>query len=265
MKKVVIIGSGNVAHLIGKTLLKKQFSILQVYSKTKKNTITLAKKLKAKPVFTINDIDLTADIYFLAVSDDQVKNVADTLNFGSKLVVHTSGTVSLEVLKKCSKNIGVFYPLQTIKKNDSIDFKSIPVLIESNSDKMLNQLKSLAKKLGAKSYHYNSVQRKKIHLAAVVVSNFSNHLYHLAYDYLQHEKLPFTILHPLIEQSVKNLSSQSAYNNQTGPARRGDKKTINNHLDLLNKNKQLKKVYQLLSDSIEQTYTEKKTIKNRKQ
>src|SRR3989344_1108013 len=128
---------------MGHALLKKQFSIVQVYSKTKKNTIALATKLNAEAVHNLKQLDLNADLYILAVSDDQIKNIAQSIYFGSKLVLHTSGSVDLNILKNSSSNYGVLYPLQTIKKTDQLLFDSIPILIEANNSKALLQLKSL--------------------------------------------------------------------------------------------------------------------------
>ena len=56
----------------------------------------------------------------------------------------------------------------------------------------------------------------------------------------------------LIEETFNNLLNQSAFKAQTGPARRGDKKTIALHHDLLPD--ELKKIYHTITSSIDKTY-----------
>ena len=46
----------------------------------------------------------------------------------------------------------------------------------------------------------------------------------------------FEILQPLVEETVKKVFSDGAMESQTGPALRGDKKTIDYHLQMLENN-----------------------------
>ena len=87
----------------------------------------------------------------------------------------------------------------------------------------------------------------------MAVSNLVNHLYTLAEDYCRKEGLDFKQLLPLIEETAFRLRDTSPKLAQTGPAVRHDAETIHKHLDLLKNHPQLKNIYVLLTESIQQT------------
>ena len=98
---------------------------------------------------------------------------------------------------------------------------------------------------------FSSDKRLKTHVAAVIVSNFTNHLYKLAEDYCKKEGIEFNQLIPLIEETAQRLKTISPSKTQTGPAVRHDDLTIKQHLALLEKYPPLKKIYQLMTESIQ--------------
>jgi hypothetical protein len=99
----------------------------------------------------------------------------------------------------------------------------------------------------------SSDQRKSLHLAAVFVNNFTNHLFQIGNELCGEHRLPFDILLPLIRETVQKLDHLSPLDAQTGPARRNDQKTMENHLHQLD-NKNYKDIYTLLSKSINEKY-----------
>jgi predicted short-subunit dehydrogenase-like oxidoreductase (DUF2520 family) len=249
-KNIVLIGAGNVACNLGITLHKEGYSISQVYSQTKKSATELAKKVKAEAITDLKKLDQNASIYIIAVADDAIEKIAKKLNLKDKIVVHTSGSVSINVLKGSSKNFGVFYPLQTFSKNRIVDFRQIPVCIEANNKATSTTLNYFAKSISGNVKNINSAQRKTIHLAAVFACNFSNHLYLIAEKILLENNLSLDLLKPLIEETAAKIKNNSPAKMQTGPAVRGDKKTMKAHLKLLSEKKEYEKIYTLLSKSI---------------
>jgi predicted short-subunit dehydrogenase-like oxidoreductase (DUF2520 family) len=256
IKNIVIIGSGNVATHLALTLTAKKCTITQIYSRTKKNAAALAKKISAKTSFSnkIKDIDTTADLYIIAVADDAIIKITRKLKLKNKLVVHTSGSNEMTILKTVSKNYGVIYPLQTFSLNKHIDFKMVPVFIEANSKSNSVLLKQFASLFSDNVSKLSSNERMQLHIAAVVACNFTNHLFVLAEQILSKNKLNFKLLKPLIEETVAKALSQSPITAQTGPAVRNDFKTVSAHIKTLSKNKKLKKIYQLISKSIIDTH-----------
>ena len=228
MVSVLIIGNGNVAtHLTNAFLKADMIAITQINSRELENIPT-------------------ADITIIAVSDDAIAEVSSKIK--NSFVVHTSGSVSINSLKNNTKK-GVFYPLQTFSKEKKVNFKKIPFCIETKNEKDYLLLETLAKSIGEKIYRINSDQRKSLHLAAVFVNNFTNHLYKIGNDICNIHNVPFEILHPLIKETADKIKTLSPKEAQTGPAKRNDLKTIENHLHQLNKNQQ--EIYKILTKSIQ--------------
>lgn len=248
--KISIIGSGNLATQLGLALYKEGYLISQVYSRNKKNAETLSKKLRAKAIVDLKKLSADSSIYIIAVKDDAIESVAKQLKLKDQIVVHTSGSVSMDVLKKTSKNYGVFYPLQTFSKEKQTSFKTIPICIEANNSNTSTALQYFAKSISSNVQKVNSEQRKKIHLAAVFACNVSNHMDTIAERLLAKDKLSLDLLKPLIEETANKIKENKPSKIQTGPAVRNDKKTMDAHLKLLKKEKDLKKMYSLLSESI---------------
>lgn len=247
---IVLIGAGNTATQLGIALYKEGYFISQVYSRTKKSAEALAKKINSKAITDFKKLELSDAIYIIAVKDDAIQKITKQLKLKNQIVVHTSGTVSIEILKKCSKNFGVFYPLQTFSIEKPVDFKTVPVCIEANNKTTATTLQYFAKSISNKVFKINSDQRKIIHLAAVFACNFSNHMYAIASSILEKNKLSFDILKPLIEETANKIKMNSPDKMQTGPAIRGDKKTMNEQMKILSRDKTLKSLYNLLSKSI---------------
>jgi len=252
MIKVVILGGGNVAYHLTKQLLNNNsVKLVQVYNRNLKNI----EYLKNKTSITTKISELKdADIYIIAVSDNAISELSSKLNFRDKLVVHTSGSTDLNELKSNS-NKGVLYPLQSFSKERNLNFLEIPICIETENAKDFVLLEKLAKLISNNCYKINSEQRKYLHVAAVFVNNFVNHLYHLGNEICEENRIPFKILQPLIKETANKLVELSPYEAQTGPAKRNDSKTIEKHKSLLTTNQQ--EIYTLLTKSIYKTYGEK--------
>ncbi len=251
--KISIIGSGNLATQLGFALHKEGYFISQVYSRSQKNASILSKKLKAEAITDFKKLSKDSSIYIIAVKDDAIESVAKQLKLKDQIVVHTSGSVSMDVLKKYSKNYGVFYPLQTFSKDKQSNFKVIPICIEASNNNTSTTLQYFAKSISSNVQKVNSAQRKKIHLAAVFACNFSNHMYAIAEKLLAKDKLSFDLLKPLIEETANKTINTKPSKAQTGPAIRNDKKTMDAHLKVLLKEKDLQKIYELISKSIVKT------------
>ena len=244
MKNIILIGSGNVATHLGINLKTNNFNIVQVISSTLKNAETLATKLDSDFSNNISDLK-KADLIIVAVSDNEIENVANQII--NTPIVHTSGSVGLEVFKN-NNHAGVFYPLQTFNKEIDITFSKIPLCIEANNAEFEKELFKIGKSLSKSVVKMNSEQRKQLHIAAVFACNFTNHMFSIADDILQKSNIDFNLLHPLIRQTIKKIEKHSPKNVQTGPAKRNDKKIIESHLQSLEKNQQ--ELYKIITNSI---------------
>lgn len=251
--KIFLIGSGNVATQLGIAFKRCGHEIVFVYSPNIHHAARLGEALKSSWGKTLKAIPhFPADMYIIAVKDDAITEVIKQMPpLKNKLVIHTSGATDISILKKKFKNCGVLWQIQTIKARTKVDFKKVPLVIEASNLSAEKTIRKLANDLSDKVYSFNSKQRRVLHLGAVWVNNFPNHMYMLAEALLKKHNMPFELFGPLMlsttESGMKNPEAA-----QTGPAKRNDKKTMSAHLKLL-PDKNYRTLYKLLSKSIFQT------------
>ncbi|AYN68318.1 DUF2520 domain-containing protein [Euzebyella marina] len=253
MKTVTIIGSGNVAyHLYKAFSLAENILIQQVVARNKSALETFVSPDKLCTNF---EEVVDSDFIIIAVSDNAVEKIAGLLKNFKGIIVHTSGATSLGVLNK-HENHGVFYPLQTFSKSREVVFQDIPICIEANTKHNHLELNELACTISGNVQRVNSSQRRQLHMAAVFANNFSNHLFYLGGKICAENQLSFSILKPLIKETVDKLEVLSPYEAQTGPAKRNDQNTLEAHLSILESDLH-KDIYTLLSQSLQETYGKK--------
>jgi|APSaa5957512576_1039674.scaffolds.fasta_scaffold02049_5 predicted short-subunit dehydrogenase-like oxidoreductase (DUF2520 family) len=248
--KIVLIGAGNLASQLSLRLQEAAYEIVQVVSRSEMSAKTLAEKLETNFTTEIEKIDNSADLYFFAVADDAIATILEKLPFKNKILVHTAGSVGIDIFNGFANDYGVFYPLQTFAKNKRPNFGEIPICIEANSTEIKNLLWDIASKISENVKYISSEERKKIHLAAVFVCNFANHMFVVSESILNCSNLNFDILKPLIRETVSKIENESPTKMQTGPAFRGDEKTINSHLQILKKFPEYYETYKFLSEKI---------------
>ncbi len=249
--KIVIIGSGNTATVLGRKLDKAGHVILQVCGRNLEAAKQLASDIGATAITSFDAIRPDADIYIIALSDTAIPEIEKILQFTNQLVVHTAGSVSIDVLENCSENYGVLYPFQTLRKEIE-PATEIPFFIDANNEASLQKLMELASSISNHVQIVGDRARQQYHMCAVMVNNFSNFLYLLSEEYCNTHGLDFKNLLPLIEETAHRLQRFSPLEVQTGPAIRKDRDTIQKHLDLLEDAPCLKDIYALLSDHIAQ-------------
>ena len=247
---VVLLGAGNLATNLAFALNEKGYSLKQVYSRTEESAKTLARALDTDFTNEIDEIDPGADLYFVSLKDDVIKDVLSRITFQPPLIVHTAGSVSIRVFDSFFENYGVFYPLQTFSKNRRTDFRNIPLCLEANSDENLKTLEKIAKDLSNEVHILSSEQRLHLHVAAVFACNFTNFMFVGAEKILRKNDIPFHILLPLIQETVDKIYQNSPLESQTGPAVRKDKQTMDRHLKLLSDSGLFQNLYRFVSDEI---------------
>ena len=247
MIKVSIIGSGNLAqHLIQAFQSNSSIELVQVVARNPK---TVAHLLDSNRIISDYTQLQEADLYIIAVSDDAIAEVSAALPFENRLVAHTSGSVSIDSLDP-KNHRAVFYPLQSFSKDKIVNFKTIPLCIEKKKKKDVPTLNLIANAISDAVYDINSEQRKALHVAAVFVNNFVNHLYQIGNEICDANAIPFSILKPLIQETANKVATLSPKAAQTGPAKRNDISTIAAHQQFLTDENQAA-IYNLLTQSIQ--------------
>jgi predicted short-subunit dehydrogenase-like oxidoreductase (DUF2520 family) len=248
MITVVIIGCGNMAQAIIKTIKNTDIEIIGIYSKSYENTLAIAEQNNINCFENFTNIPIKADLYLLCVNDDAIKDVSTSIIVKGGLVVHFSGLKNLEEIQN-QENKAVFWPIESINKNSFINFKNTPICIEANNDENYRIIEAFADRLSKNVLNINSEQRKYLHLAATITNNFSNHLIALAKKELDSKGLDYRILKHLLTNAINNSFNFEPNEIQTGPAIRNDLNTMKQHLNLI-ENENLKALYELMSKSI---------------
>lgn len=247
-RKIGIIGTGNVAWHLIRLFAEAQHPISFIGGRLKTKAALLAEEANISSFDTIENIPEDITHLILAVNDDAISELSS--KFSAKItLIHTSGSADISELK--SSNKGVIWTIQTLKKNQPTSYKNIPVILEFTDADDANWFEQLFKKVSPLIYQRNSEERMRAHLAAVVTNNFVNHLYTFSETLMKTAQLPFSLLFPIIEEETKKIKQYAPSEIQTGPAVRGDQKTIEKHLLLLLHTPEYKELYALMSNLIQ--------------
>jgi predicted short-subunit dehydrogenase-like oxidoreductase (DUF2520 family) len=249
-----LIGSGNVAWLIASRMSAAGHNCTGVWGRNYAATETLCKAYYLPHLASLSELNDGADAVIVAVSDAAISEVASCLSLRHSTLIHTSGAVSIQVLDGRSLNIGVMWPVYSIRKTSLPEHRYFSALVEGNNVTSLETIREVAKAICDTTYEASSAQRAGIHLAAVMGNNFVNHLLGIAADMSKAQQTPLSILHPLIEQTITDLRTKDPYETQTGPAKRGDTITMQRHLEMLAGHPEWQDVYKAISASIMSLY-----------
>lgn len=247
--RIIVLGGGNLAYHFCQIIQQTQgLQLVQIYNRGELSHHFSRFEI---PV-THNLFDLEqADIYLICIKDEAIFELSKKLNFSNRLVVHTSGNTSIEQLSSHNRQ-GVVYPVQSFSKDKQVDFANIPLCIEATNQQDQDLLLNFAQRLSSKVYLMSSLQRKYLHISAVFLNNFANHMWYLSQKICQENQIDFEILAPLLSETFHKTQSMSLYQAQTGPARRNDTQTIQKHVSLLDK--ETKEIYEIITNSILKTY-----------
>ena len=246
--EIVIIGSGNVAEHLIKSFCNSAYSkVIQVYGRDQNNVKKLGDKLGVEYTSSYSSIK-DADLYIIAVSDNAISEVSSLLPFHNRLVAHTSGAMDINIIDK--KNTpAVFYPIQSFTKNRKLKFSEIPICIECEDKKGYDIILEVGKSISNNVNKISSKQRVAIHLSAVFVNNFTNHMFHIGKEIANNNNVDFDLFKPLIKETIKKIETLDPKQSQTGPAVRNDTNTMSKHIDLM-KSSMNKDIYKMISKSI---------------
>lgn len=256
MMTVNIIGSGNVATHLALELYRWHYNIWCIGGRDITKASDLAFQMRCLATSNISDL-MPAELTIIAVSDNAIEEVVSKLYVGCKMrreiVVHTSGATPMSVLDRFPRH-GVLYPCMTFTKGDDLDMWRCPFLVEACNKSTYNAIARVAKNIGHSAKPCDSEGRRRVHLAAVLASNFTNHMMLKAEQVLKEAKLPLSILQPLVWQTIEKAFKMPPFDAQTGPARRNDTATMERHREIIGDDERLREIYDAVSRSIMETY-----------
>jgi predicted short-subunit dehydrogenase-like oxidoreductase (DUF2520 family) len=249
-KNISFAGAGRVATAICRAIFEAGFNVELIVSLSEQNGRSLAESCEASwsPELLFPN---STDIIIVAVPDHCLKNVLERIKCRPEtLVAHTAGSVGLDHFPEHIKRRGVFYPLQTFSKGRKVDFNKLPILLESSDIHSSEMLQNLAISLGGETHFVSAEQRMMIHLSAVFICNFTNHMLTQGKQVALKAGVPFKILYPLLKETVSKAIDIGPERSQTGPAIRDDQNTIEKHLELLSFSPELQRIYSEITTSI---------------
>ena len=253
------IGAGNVAWHLAPALENAGHKVYAVISQELKNAKALTKRLYNAQAFVGLDCSQwEVELLIIAVPDDYLSDIIKELIIPENCtVVHTSGSKSLSKLGYIpTERTGVFYPLQTFSKGKKMNFKDVPILMESDNKETLKQLLSIGRSISGNVKEVHSVDRKALHVSAVFACNFTNHMLSISQQLLSEKSLDFDLLKPLLIETMNKALAIGPQNAQTGPAMRHDMELLEKHMDYLDGKPELAEIYRLISQHIIDTYPE---------
>lgn len=256
--QTVIIGSGNLATQLSLALKDANKDIVQIYSRTEEHARLLADQIGCGFTARVEEISRDADVYVLSVKDDAIGEVAAAIcsERPDGLFVHTAGSIPMDIFRGHARRYGVLYPMQTFSKNRRVDFRPVPCFIEASDPQSLSAIHALAESVSDHVVEADTNRRKKLHLAAVLACNLTNHCYRLAERVLEEEQTDFRLYLPLIEETARKVSFLSPREAQTGPMVRYDTGVMDMQLGLL-KDERTRQIYRLMAESIHEDYNKK--------
>jgi len=247
---IVLIGSGNVATVLGRKSLAAGHRILQVYSRHEDHANHLANRLGARVASSVSAVDKNADLMIIALRDEVLAPFAQALGETKSLLMHTAGALSIHEVRGAAGLYGVLYPLQSLRKEIDL-IPPLTILVDGNKIEARDQIKEFASTIAGTVIESDDRTRLKYHLAATVVNNFTNHLFVQAASFCEKENISFAVLQPLIEETVMRLRYVSPIIAQTGPAFRNDHNTIQKHRELLKDYPVIARFYDLFTEEIQ--------------
>jgi predicted short-subunit dehydrogenase-like oxidoreductase (DUF2520 family) len=251
---IVLIGSGNVATVLGRKSLAAGHRIVQVYSPNGSHANVLAIRLGTSSTSYISSIEKKADLMIIALQDESVSTFVKDLGRINFLVVHTAGALSINEIRNTSASFGVLYPLQSLRREIEI-IPPLSILVDGNDQKTKAHLKKFASTIAETVLEADDNTRLKYHLAATIVNNFTNHLFAAAESFCKKENISFTVLQPIMEETVMRLRNVSPAAAQTGPALRNDLQSLEKHRMLLKEYPFILRLYEIFTEEIQNFHT----------
>ncbi|MEZ4722344.1 MAG: DUF2520 domain-containing protein [Flavobacteriales bacterium] len=251
---IAVAGIGNLGWNLSLKLYERGFDVCQIVTKKTNRRQKFAKRIDADLVENLSELKDKVDLLFICMPDDRITEVISDIKQKDLAIVHCSGYT--EMIKHKNNPTGVFYPFQTFTKYFSVDWDGIPIFIESDDKELRKTLRKIGEEISQNVLEMTHEQRKAIHIAGVFGSNFTNHLLYIVKSILDKQKVPFEIMKPLMEETIRKAFDHGPAGAQTGPAKRGDDMVIKAHLEQLKGDKRLKEFYGMFTDSIKSDYIE---------
>jgi predicted short-subunit dehydrogenase-like oxidoreductase (DUF2520 family) len=201
----------------------------------------LGEKIPTRSTGRALDIE-NADLVVVCVPDRAIPEVAQAIEPGP-WIAHTSGASFLAALDPHTRRFSI-HPLQTFSEDlgpEQLDGSW--AAISGESEAALEAARDLAGLLGVTPLVLDDEDRPLYHAAAQFASAFLVTLHDVAAELMEAVDAPPQALEPLMRRTIENGFQH------TGPLVRGDRETIERHLDAIAaRHPELLPLYRALAD-----------------
>lgn len=241
---ILIVGTGAVASSLAPALKRAGYPIAGIVSRDERKAKALAQQVDAPSAYAIdNDLACDAQLVFLCIPDDAISGLVQSLAgrqlWTDKIISHTSGALSADILAPLGIARMSFHPVQTFSNTAETSFSGIYIGIEGDAQAVELGTR-ITRDLGAHALVLSAQNKPRYHLAASIASNYTVTLVAIACDILESigvsRNEAVALLRPLVTQTCTNVTTNVPEHVLTGPASRGDVKTLNMHLDAIQNN-----------------------------
>ena len=250
IRSIVIVGTGNVATHLGFAFIKAGINVHGIVGRNMDAANQLAQHLNNVPVYQLGADLPIADAYLIAVRDDAIRDVALKIASKETLLIHCSGATNANILDIKGNNYGVIWPMQTLTKANAISLHQTLIAVNGSTAAVEADLVELMQLVTSRVIQVSETQRAVLHMSAVWINNYTNHMFVIAEQLLKENNLDVALFYPLIDEHIQKLKELPAVQLQTGPAARGDMATLNKHLGLLGNHPEWRELYDILAQSI---------------
>lgn len=249
-----LLGTGNMAFFLAARMQAAGHTCTGLWGRNADAAGILARVYNFPLLQSLSEIHDGPDACLLAVSDGAIGKVASSLNLAQTTLIHHSGSAGTGVLGN-SGNQGIAWPVYSILRSDLPTHRNFPCIWEANTVTALRVVQEVCAAISGIAYEAAAGQRQALHLSAVIGNNFTNYLLRMCADICAAQNVPFSLLQPILQQTLDRANLQHPSMMQTGPARRNDAITMSAQMEMLQTNPHWQRVYAALSEAIKNTYS----------
>lgn len=245
VKKILIIGAGNLGTSLFRVLNETQPGSVYLYGKqayTYQNQDYIPEESYTH--FLNAEIINKVSTIIICVQDDRIKEATRAFllyKLNKKVILHTSGAkdaAELEHLKNRGAYIASLHPLQSFATKFADPRKWHHIVMAFQGDKeCYNSAKEITNQLSANLIVLNEDQKIALHIAGVVAANYLVALLSISENILGQagiNQLPKNeIIQPLLNGVAENYKENPVESILSGPLKRGDVNVLRKHIQYL--------------------------------
>lgn len=253
-----IIGAGKVGCSLGKYFRSCDLEVTGYYDVDENLAKEAANFTETTFIEDLESIVKESDTLFLTVPDDLITivwNQIKDMSLEGKFICHCSGALSAGDAFPGIDECGAFgysvHPLFAVSdKYNSYKELSHAYFVIEGDERHREEIAKIFRNLGNQVRYIAAKDKVKYHCAAAVCSNHVVALIQESLDLMQEcgfdEESALKALTPIMLGNMKHIVEKGTVNSLTGPVERADVKTVEKHLNCLNKDQQI--IYRLLSE-----------------